>query len=126
MTNLLNETRQAIFDSGHTIEEVTFIGSADSVYGTTWGRFEKLADVEYDSGYGSAEVATDLIVLFSDGKRMWRSEYDGAEGWDYDPPITLDYSNPSRNIERLVGHLWPTLDELHTEPEDSPYRERSA
>lgn len=122
MTNLLEETREAVTSSGHAVDQITFIGSHDGVYGMSWTEFEHLADVEYHSGYGAAEVATDLIIVFADGKRMWRSEYDGAEGWDYDPPVTVDYAGPHRPIERLVGDLWPTLNALHTEPADSPYR----
>lgn len=45
--------------------------------------FEKVAKkTNYDSGYGSVNVATDLVVV---GKNWWleRGEYDGSEWWDY-------------------------------------------
>lgn len=114
MTNLLAETLEDIASSGHTVADVVFIGSADGVYKMDWAKFEVLADVEYDSGFGSAEVATDLVVLFSDGKRMWRHEYDGSERWEWDPPLTVDYSKPGDVPERLVGRYWPSLSDLHS------------
>jgi hypothetical protein len=115
MTNLLSETRDSIEQSGHSPEDITFGGSADAVYRMTWAEFEKLADVEYDSGYGSAEVATDLVIRFSDGKSMWRHEYDGSEGWDYDAPANVDYTAPGRSVDRLVGRYWPSFESLHSE-----------
>ena len=44
--------------------------------------FWKLADRQYDGGYGSQEVAGDLIVV---GDSWWleRHEYDGSEWWEY-------------------------------------------
>lgn len=115
MTNLLSETLESIEQSGHTPADIAFIGSADAVYRMTWDEFEKLADVEYDSGFGSAEVATDLVIRFSDGKHMWRHEYDGSESWDYDAPANVDYTVPGKPVERLVGRYWPSFEALHSE-----------
>lgn len=44
--------------------------------------FWKLADIQYDEGYGAAEIAGDLIVAGAD---WWleRREYDGAEWWAF-------------------------------------------
>lgn len=114
MTNLLHETREAITNSGHSIEQISFIGSADGKYRMTWDQFTEVADAEYHSGFGGAEVATDLIVLFVDGKRMWRGEYDGSEWWEFDPPVSVDYNNAeAKPITRLIGGLWTSLAELN-------------
>lgn len=80
-----------------------------------WKEFAELADDEYDSSYGSPEVATDLIIRFSDGKHMWREEYDGSEWWGYVSPIDVDYTAPGKPIARLIGKYWATLRDLHSE-----------
>lgn len=115
MTNLLKETIEDIEASGHTPGEVAFIGSSDAKYRLTWDEFEKLADVEYHSGYGAAEVATDLVVRFSDGRSMWRHEYDGAERWEWDAHATVDYSRPGLPVVQLVvpGGLWPNMHDIN-------------
>ena len=66
MDNLLKETKEAIKKSGHKIEDILFIGSEKSGHSCTWEEFEKLADVEYDGGYGASEVAQDLIIVFKE------------------------------------------------------------
>lgn len=80
--NLLQETISDIAMSGHKIENIIFIGSEESGYSCTWNEFAELANKEYDAGFGSQKVATDLIIVFSDGAKMWRGEYDGSEWWD--------------------------------------------
>ncbi|UXM90910.1 hypothetical protein [Paenarthrobacter sp. JL.01a] len=117
-TNLLTETLDAIERSGHTPEQVTFVGSQDAEYRCTWDEFTVLADVTYDDGYGAAEVATDLIIRFDDGRKMWRGEYDGSEWWEFDPIGTVDYSNPGKPIQKLTGGMWVKLAELHAEDDD--------
>ena len=111
--NLLQETIEAITKSGHAIEDVAFIGSEDAQHRCTWEEFERMADTEYDNGFGGAEVATDLIVRFNDGRRMWRGEYDGSEWWEYDPIDERDYTQPGKPIHKLVGGLWTNLSELN-------------
>ena len=99
--NLLEETLQIIETSGHTPNDIVFIGSADGEYACTWDEFEDLADVDYDDGFGTAYVALDLIVEFSDGRRLYRVEYDGSEEWAY-MPVRKHHENPKR-IYNLFG-----------------------
>lgn len=82
-TNFLEETEIAIKDSGHNTDDVMFIGTADGDYRINWNEFVKIANFEYDSGYGCAEIPTDLIVYFKDNTYMFRWEYDGSEWWEY-------------------------------------------
>ena len=115
MTNLLSETIEAIGRSGHGISRVVFIGSLDGNYRCDVDEFWVLADREYDAGSGSSEVAVNLIVLFSDGKKLWRREYgDGSEGWDFDQTSAVDYTLPGLPITNLIGEFWPSLAELNT------------
>lgn len=82
--NFLKETVEGIKKSGHKTSDIVFIGSEKSGHQCTWKEFTKLADIEYDGG---AEIAGDLIIVFSDGGKMWRGEYDGSEWWEYSPPF---------------------------------------
>jgi hypothetical protein len=112
MTNLLEETRAAIANSGHKETDVIWVGSADGAYRMDWTEFTSLADREYHSGYGAAEVATDLVVVFRDGAKLWRGEYDGSEWWEYDTPLGEITGTPKK-IERVIGDYWPTVAGLH-------------
>jgi len=113
--NLLSETREAIANSGHTPDDIMFIGSRVSGHRCTWEEFEGLADFNYDSSYGSSKIATDLIIAFRDGATMWRGEYDGSEWWEYSTPFVIpDESHPIRSLGG--DHvLWSTLAEIDAE-----------
>jgi hypothetical protein len=93
VTNLLEETREAIAESGHTEADIVFIGSEKTGHRCTWDEFETLANREYDSGFGASEVAQDLIVVFSDGQKLWRGEYDGSEWWNFSKPFSMPESS---------------------------------
>lgn len=98
--NLLQETQDAIRSSGHTPEDIIFIGSEESGHQCSWEEFCHLADVEYDEGFGAQRVATDLIVVFEDGQKLWRGEYDGSEWWEHSTPFVQP--SASLPISRLV------------------------
>lgn len=87
MKNLLQETKEAIKSSGHKKSDIVFIGSEKTGHECTWAEFCKLADVEYNAGYGAAKVAQDLVVVFADGQKLWRREYDGLEWWEHSTPF---------------------------------------
>ena len=115
MANLLQETLEAIKASGHTSDQIVFIGSQRSGHSCSWAEFEALADVEYNAGFGSSQVAIDLIIVFSDGQKMWRGEYDGSEWWEYGTPfVPPRESKPILSLmapESRVG--WCSLAEIH-------------
>ena len=111
LSNLLEETKFCIEASGHTVKEITFIGSQESGHSCSWEKFRLLADKTYDSGFGAQQVAKDLIIVFADGQKMWRSEYDGSEWWDF--VKLFEQPEKTKPIERLIGNFWPTLEELH-------------
>lgn len=79
--NLKKETLEAMQGYGKTIDDIDWIGSKD--FSIPTDLFFKLADVEYDNGYGSPEVAQDLMIVFKDNSAMYRWEYDGSEWWNY-------------------------------------------
>lgn len=82
--NLLTETVEDIARSGHTTQDVSWVGSANGEYAMPWVDFEPVAaGVNYDSGYGGSEIPGDLVVVFTDGSWLARGEYDGSEWWDF-------------------------------------------
>ena len=78
--NLLKETIETIEKNGKKTTEILWVGN--ETHRTDWDNYFKIADTEYDSGFGSPEVAQDLLIV---GKDWWleRREYDGSEWWEY-------------------------------------------
>ena len=117
MINLLEETLDVIDKNDLGIlEDAIFIGSYDQTYKMTVEEFRKIADFEYDNGYGGQKIATDLIIAFPDGSIMERQEYDGSEWWEVKKPFT------PKNIEHLpITKLsygsWTNLERIHEEYE---------
>jgi len=85
--NLLEETIEYITQSGHTPDQIIFIGSEESGHQCTWDEFCVLANREYDNGYGLQKVAEDLVIVFKDKQKMWRGQYDGSEWWEFSKPF---------------------------------------
>ena len=97
--NLLKETLE-YFDCYRFLESnITFIGSIDGKYKCSWEEFLDLANFEYHDGYGGQEVASDLIIVFKDGIKMYRHEYDGSECWNHQV-IPKEYKR-HKKIKRL-------------------------
>lgn len=109
MTNFLEETKQAI---NAVDKRPVFIGSLNGEYGfTLWSDFEKLADFEYDSGYGGQHIAQDLVVIFADGSWLTRGEYDGSEWWEYNAPPAIPKT--FKQITKLQSDdSWYSLSDL--------------
>lgn len=99
MRNLLKETIECLTENNKTIQDVLWVGSA--VHKTSWSIFEVVADVDYDSGYGSAKVAQDLLIV---GINWWleRGEYDGSEWWEYKELPT----QPDKDIKLNALTIW--------------------
>ena len=65
----------------HLVRLVLWVGTDTAWVGSQ--TFIRLAaDINYDCGYGSAEIDRDLMVA-GDGWWLERGEYDGAEWWEY-------------------------------------------
>ena len=79
--NLLEDTVNVLKRHGKTFNDVLWIGTKSNFVNI--GKFIELAkETNFDSGYGSQEIATDLLIV---GDNWWleRGEYDGSEWWDY-------------------------------------------
>ena len=80
-SNLLKETLEHLKTHGKKSTDVRWVGSVNYGY-FDWEYFVKIADMEYNNGFGTILVATDLKVV---GDDWWleRHEYDGSEWWEY-------------------------------------------
>ena len=80
--NLLNETRDILVSNNKTFDDVLFVGDKATHTKMIVKEFLEHANVEYNDGFGSEEINTDLILV---GKDFWleRHEYDGSEWWEY-------------------------------------------
>lgn len=111
MTNLWKETISELTIHGKSFDDVKYIQGSD--FGITKENFEQLArNTVYDSGYGTAEVAEDLVIV---GDNWWieRGIFDGAEWWYYRKmPKQI---NDIKKVNHLAGGIGTgdTLAELN-------------
>lgn len=115
MINLIEETIQDIKEMGHSESDVRWVGSYDGVFGMSWEDFKsKFSRTTYDDGFGSQEIASDLVIV---GDDWWleREEYDGAEKWAYKKcPIAC---KKQLTFDKILGS-WDTLKEIMLEEVD--------
>ncbi len=117
--NFKTETYEAIKRSGHTREDVMFVGSSDGKYRMTMDEFDKVSNFSYDKGFGAQQIASDLIVYFKDGRYMSRSEYDGSEWWNYEMPLNYKETDKYIKFHNLCAEQcgeigWCTVKELNS------------
>lgn len=111
---LLEETIATIAQHRKSIDDIKFIGSVDSGHSCTWDEFTELANQEYDHGFGSQEVATDLVIIFSDDSYLERYEYDGSEWWTYCTKLVIP--TETKQIASLFApYGYNLLSEIHNE-----------
>jgi len=80
--NLLEETEHVLSCNDKTWNDVFWVGGRD--FYISIEQFKEAAkDTNYDCGYGSEEVAVDLVICFNDGSWLSRESYDGSEFWRY-------------------------------------------
>lgn len=113
MINLLEETKRVLKRHGHTLSDIVWVGCKD--YRIETEQFIELANVLYDDGYGSQEVATDLLIVGAD---WWleRHAYDGSEWWEYNtlPQMPQEV----KSVNHLVTNKWGgTLTQINEEEE---------
>jgi len=98
--NLLQETIEALEDQGKKPSDILWVGLKnglaigknlnDLLFGFdevkeiswSWEDFSKIADFEYNAGFGLQEINEALVIV---GKDWWleRHEYDGKEWWEF-------------------------------------------
>lgn len=80
MINLLEETKAALKNIGKTTKDVISVGTPE--HRISWEDFEKLANFQYDSGYGY-QVINENLKVYGKDFILYRAEYDGSEWWDF-------------------------------------------
>lgn len=66
MSNFLQETISAMNSNDLTEADVKWVGSSDGKYAITWQAFIAIANIDYDSGYGGQEIASDIVIVGDD------------------------------------------------------------
>jgi len=95
MTNLLQETVEAVLTSNHSSKDIVFIGSVVSWHSCTWEEFQILANQEYFAGSCAGYVAIDLIIVFSDKTHLEREQSSVGECWHYVEQLILPANRES-------------------------------
>lgn len=95
--NLRREILTVLEANGKTSADVRWAGARNGALALSWEEFARLADRDYDAGYGYCEVATDLVVV---GDDWWlqRHCYAGKEWWQYNTPPLLGKGLPFKRI----------------------------
>lgn len=77
---LLKETIDVLKNHNKSLSDVEWIGTSHEYVDIN--KFIEIANTLYDDGYGSAEVAINLLIV---GKNWWleRHAEDGSEWWVY-------------------------------------------
>ena len=98
MANLLKETIWKLADHGLGPNDVKWVGNQDNT--GTWQDFVKLADFDYDDGFGIQEINAALLIV---GKNWWleRVEYDGSESWSFQTQPNKPISNGIKKEDLL-------------------------
>ena len=107
---LLRETLSVILSNNQHPNNIAFIGSLKTGHSCTWEEFCILANTEYDDGYGSANVCTDLTIVFSNNDTMTREEYDGSEWWKFNLVPSIPENQFQLN-NLFIGNYRDTLAE---------------
>ena len=113
--NLLHEVLGVLRANDKTPADVRWVGSSSGAFALGWGDFTRLADREYDPGYGHCMVAPDLVVV---GDDWWveRKEYAGREWWEFKTPPRLQAGRPFTRLfieEADRGLTTPKLADLN-------------
>lgn len=116
MEKFLDVTIKHIKRSGHTPEDIIFIGSERSGYQCTWDEFQKLCEQQEGNLNAFYDVAPDLIIVFKDGIKMQRCDYERGDedDWDYQMPFVMP--NEKKVMTHLFTKFADTLKELHEDP----------
>ena len=104
--NLKKETLKELADNGKSWSDI--LGVCGNDFQIDKELFLKLADREYNDGYGGEEVACDLKIV---GNDFWleRHSYDGSEWWEF--KSLPDLSNMKfEKVERVIreSDYWHT------------------
>lgn len=90
--NLLTETIEAINNSSHELKDIVYIRSQSSNHYCTWDEFCSLVNQFYSDICNYKEIELNLIIVFLDGARLFRTSYEGTNWWNYQEPLQINNS----------------------------------
>ena len=106
MVNLWDETQIFLSNLGLTWDDVVYVACDN--YKITKENFERVArETNYDAGFGSAHIASDLVLIGCDWWAV-RSEYDGREWWQLHKRPDVD-NYPIIAVDKLSSEYGGTL-----------------
>lgn len=113
MVNFLKETTEVLSENGKTFDDVLWVGSSDGYIEKDL--FLKLANINYDNGYGGQEIAQDLLIV---GQGWWleRGGYDGSEWWEF--KVIPTKPKEKLNPVRLHKGIWTNLKQMESQDND--------
>ena len=117
IVNFLKDTLNKMEENGVSPDDVLYVFNSFGY--CSWEEFEKLANFDYNNGYGLVAIDLNLIVRGSD---WWleRGEYDGSEWWEYKQMPNIE-KKPLVSVDRIIcdcGHyLAYTLKSLNEDKE---------
>ena len=108
VVNFLKETLDKMIENGISPNDVLYVFNSFGY--CSWEEFEKLANFDYNNGYGLAAIDLNLTVRGSD---WWleRGEYDGSEWWKF---CTM----PLRSVQRHDSNISLLQKYFNDEDED--------
>lgn len=83
--NLLGETKDAISRSGHSTDDVRFVGSRDGELGIPWSQAEPVLDIDYD----------------------------GSEWWEYEPPFRVPETQKPFKLVKALSYYTQLLVDIN-------------
>lgn len=108
MINFGEETRYELSRYGYEIKDIDWIGN-DYVQISIKNFFMQADKFNYDNGYGSVKVPTDIVIFMKDGNWFTRKEYDGLEGWKFNSVPEKPDSPRYHIVEFNSDSYWPQL-----------------
>lgn len=99
LSSFLEETEWAIRESGHTVDDVLYVGSYDGMYQLAWHVAAPILERTTCRRDLDSDICRDLCVRFKDGGIMVRTLNDEEyEEWAYIPPA-VPYGMPFRRVD---------------------------
>ena len=87
LTNLLEEINHVLKCYGYKLQDIKSITTCDKdekIHSFDIKNFLEVAKtIDYDNGYGGAEIDLSLRITMNDGSFFQRAEYDGSEWFEY-------------------------------------------
>ena len=103
--NLWKETSEKLKEHNRAWTDVKWVGCKD--FKIPLEDVCDLFNINYSSGYGSQQVASDLMVVGEDFY-MTRGEYDGSEWWDWHE-MPIEPAEMKKVTGVVNEHLWGSL-----------------